>query len=334
MIELIYNLPEELKAAWRIAEECPLPRLRPPRSIVISGMGGSGIGGELLQGLLLRRSALPVAVVKDYDLPRLADRESLFFAVSFSGDTEETISGYEQALQLRCPRIVISSGGRLSALARQHRDPVITIPALPGCPPRAALAYLFTPLLVTLCRFRLIPDLRSDLREAIRVLSQCRNRFRVRARSLARELRERVPVIYSTSRLLDPVANRWRCQFNENAKVFAHVNSFPELDHNEIVGMGQPRPFSRLAYLLVLSDPEAHERNQLRVELTLEILKKDYAEARLVTPDGKSDLARVFSLIMFGDLTSYYLAAERGVDPMPVRRISELKKRLSAPDVR
>lgn len=330
MYDLIYGLPGELKDAWQAAEAVALPRLPRPRQIVVSGMGGSGIGGDLLQGLLLARCPLPVVTVKDYTLPRSIDRESLFFAISFSGNTEETIAGFQQALRLKCPRIVISGGGRLTELAREHRDPLITVSAPAGCPPRAALPYLFTPLLVTLCRFRLIPDLRPDLKETIRVLTDLRTSYRVRARNLARELKDRVPVIYSTSRLLDAVANRWRCQFNENAKVFAHCNSFPELCHNEIVGMGNPRAFARLCYLLVLSDPDAHERNSLRYELTLEILKKEYAEARVLQPDGRSDLSRVFSFIMFGDLLSYYLAAEREVDPIPVRRIEELKKRLAA----
>ena len=330
MYDLIYNLPCELKDAWQAAEAVTLPRLPRPARVVVSGMGGSGIGGDILQGLLLARSPLPVITVKDYDLPRVVDRDSLFFAVSFSGNTEETLSGYQQALRLKCPRVVISSGGRLTELAKQHHDPLIAISAPAGCPPRAALPYLFVPLLVTLCRFRLIPDLRPDLKEAIRVLTEHRNSYRARARNLARDLGDKVPIIYSTSRLFDAVANRWRCQFNENAKVFAHVNSFPELDHNEIVGMGNPRLLARLCYLLVLSDPEAHERNNLRYELTLEILKKEYAEARVLQPDGRSDLAHVFSLIMFGDLLSYYLAAERRVDPLPVRRIDELKKRLAA----
>lgn len=327
MYELIYSLPEQLHDAWRIAEAAVLPRVRPPHNIVISGMGGSGIGGELLQGLLFKQSALPLVIVKDYDLPKLATSESLFFAVSYSGNTEETLSSYDQAARLRCPRIAITSGGKLRELADKHRDAVVAIPA--GYPPRAALAYLFVPLLVSLCRLRLIPDLRPDLREAIRVLGSCRNRFRQRARNLAKELKERIPVIYSTSRLLDAVANRWRCQFNENSKVLAHVNSFPELDHNEIVGMGGPRLLARLCYLFVLSDPDAHERNSLRYELTLEILKKDYYEARVLVPEGKSDLARAFSLIMLGDLLSFYLARERKVDPLPVARIEDLKKRLA-----
>ena len=330
MYDLIYGLPGELKDAWQAAEAVTLPRLPRPRQVVISGMGGSAIGGDILQGLLLARSPLPITTVRDYSLPRSVDRETLFFAVSFSGNTEETIAAYQQAVRVKCPRVVVSSGGRLTALARENRDTLIPITAPEGCPPRAALPYLFTPLLVTLCRFRLVPDLRPDLREAVRVLTEHRNSYRARARNLARELKDKVPVIYSTSRLLDAVANRWRCQFNENSKVFAHANSFPELCHNEIVGMGNPRAFARLCYLLVLSDPDANERNGLRYELALEILKREYSEARVIQPDGRGDLARAFSLILFGDLLSYYLALERKVDPVPVRRIDELKKRLAA----
>jgi glucose/mannose-6-phosphate isomerase len=327
MFELIYNLPEQMKDAWAIAEAKALPRLRRPQNVVVAGMGGSGIGGDILQALLWERSSLPVLTVKDYVLPGTVGRATLLFAVSYSGNSEETLSCFHQAHARRAFVIAITSGGKLAQLAAERRDPVIAIPG--GCPPRAAFAYLFTTLLVTLCRYRLIPDLRRDLSEAIKVLTRQRPRFRLKARNLARELKGYVPVIYSTSRLFDPVANRWRCQLNENAKVFAHVNSFPELDHNEIVGMGNPRPFARLAYVLVLSDPGACERNNLRSELTLDILKRDYAEARVLVPEGKSALARVFATIMLGDLVSCYLAEERGVDPMPVRRIEELKQRMA-----
>jgi glucose/mannose-6-phosphate isomerase len=327
MFELIYNLPDELRDAWRIAEAQHLPRIRLPQSIAVGGMGGSGIGGDILQALLAPRSPIRILTVKDYELPAAVNKETLFFAVSYSGNTEETLSCYQQARERKASVVVIASGGELADQARRHREPVITIPT--GYPPRAAIGYLFTTLAVTLCRFRVIPDLRPELRETIRLLTQSRNRLRIRARNLAKELNERVPIIYSTSRLLDPVANRWRCQFNENAKVFAHVNSFPELDHNEIVGMGSPRAFARLCYLLVLSDPDAHERNNLRYELTLDLLKKEYAEARVIAAEGKSPLAHVFSLILLGDMLSYYLAVERRVDPSRVRRIEELKKRLA-----
>ncbi|MEO0108569.1 MAG: bifunctional phosphoglucose/phosphomannose isomerase [candidate division WOR-3 bacterium] len=330
MFELIYSLPEQLRAAWRLSETIALKRLRPPRNVVVAGMGGSGIGGELLRALLWTRSPLPVLVVKDYSLPAAVDATSLCFIVSFSGNTEETISCYEAAQVRRATVIAVTSGGRIRELAQARRDILIPVVAPAGCPPRAAIGHLFVPLAVTLSRFRLIPDLRPELKETIRVLQQQRNRFRVRARRIARELKEHIPVIYSTSPLLDPVANRWRAQFNENSKVFAHVNSFPELDHNEIVGFGQPRAFARVAYLLVLSDPSARERSVLRQELTLELLRPDYAEARVLVPEGRSDLARAFSLILFGDLLSYYLAIERKVDPLPVRRIDLLKQRLAA----
>ena len=122
MYDLIYGLPDELKDGWQAAEAVALPRLPRPRQVVISGMGGSAIGGDILQGLLLARSPLPITTVRDYSLPRSVDRETLFFAVSFSGNTEETIAAYQQAVRVKCPRVVVSSGGRLTALARENRD--------------------------------------------------------------------------------------------------------------------------------------------------------------------------------------------------------------------
>ncbi|MEO0108170.1 MAG: bifunctional phosphoglucose/phosphomannose isomerase [candidate division WOR-3 bacterium] len=326
MLRLVYELPEELEEALGIAESAPRVRVAQPKALVVAGMGGSGIGGEILRSLLVHSALLPVVTVKDYDLPRWLDRRDLCFIVSYSGNTEETLSCYHQAVQRGIPRIVVTSGGQLGRLASARGDVVVPVPG--GYPPRAAVAYLLCPLLVYTSRLRGMPDFSKDLRRALNVLLMVRRRYCTRARTLARELAERLPVIYSTSRLLDPIADRWRCQFNENAKVFVHTNYFPELDHNEIVGLGSPAQLRPLTCLLVLSDPAAHERNSLRSKLTIDILKGTYTAAEFLVPDGESPLERVLSLLFLGDLVSVYLAQERNVDPMPVQRIDELKTRL------
>ena len=332
MLDLIYRIPEQIRHAARLAQAASLPVVPPPEDIVIAAMGGSAISADLLQGLLWRTSPNRLVVVKDYDLPRVP-RSSLFFAISYSGNTEETLSAYRQAVRRHLPRVVITSGGELARLAGRYRDAVIIVP--PGYPPRTVIGYLFTALLTTLCRYRLIPQSairnpQSAIRETARLLARVRNRYLARARRLARQLRNRIPVIYSTSPLLNPVASRWRCQLNENSKTFAHVNTFPELDHNEIVGFRRPKALARLAHPLVLSDPDANPRTAIRTRLTLQILRRHYAQARIILPDGNSPLARVFSLILLGDLVSYYLAREYGIDPVPVKPIEELKKRMAA----
>jgi glucose/mannose-6-phosphate isomerase len=336
MLKLINNLPQQITDALQLAQTVPLPPLQPGRrEILIAAMGGSAISADLLQGLLWHTSPTRITTIKDYQLPYFASGDipengappPLFIAISYSGNTEETLSAYQQAVRRKLPRIVITSGGRLRALAHRNHDPVLPVP--PGYPPRAALPSLLTPLLTTLSAYQLIPDLRPALRRTAALLTRLRPRYQTQARTLARALKHRLPVIYSTSPLLDPVANRWRCQLNENAKTFSHSNTFPELDHNEIVGYSRPAQLPSLARIIVLMDPAVHPRTRHRVRLTLQILRRQNAGAHILTPAGSNPLAQVFSFIMLGDLVSYYLARAYGIDPVPVKPIEELKRHMA-----
>jgi glucose/mannose-6-phosphate isomerase len=154
--------------------------------------------------------------------------------------------------------------------------------------------------------------------------------MQVRSRRLAGLLLNRLPVVYSTSRLLDVAADRWRCQLNENAKVLCHTSVLPEHNHNEIVGMGSPVPVARSTAIVTLRDRETHRRTRLRYRLLLDIVRGTYGRAVEIASDGRSRLERLFSLIMLGDLVSVELARLRRVDPMGVERIDELKRRLAA----
>ncbi len=325
MFDLIYRLPEEMEDARHITQPVSFGSPTEIKTIVVAGMGGSGIGGDILGALLFHR--LPVLVVKDYLPPEYLDGSHLVFAVSYSGNTEETLSFYEHARARGAAIICISSNGTLAERARKHDYPLVTLPT--GYPPRAAIAYLFLPMFVALQKIGIIKDRSADLDETIGLLKAKRDDYNKATEALAIGLVNKIPIIYSAARILDPVAYRWRCQFNENAKVFAHSHSFPELDHNEIVGMGWPKELRDLAYLIILQDPGgAGARNRQRAALTLEILKGAFAQSRELTPDGTSELARIFSAILFGDLLSFHLAKARGVDPLPVERIEELKRRL------
>lgn len=325
MFDLIYRLPEELEDAFAIARAVTLKPTKQIKTVIVAGMGGSGIGGDILQALLFDR--MPVIVVKDYVGPGYINKNTLVFVVSYSGDTEETLSFYEKAKTLGVRIICLSSNGELAKCAIRDGFPLIKLPS--GYPPRAAIAYLFLPMLVILNRLGITRDPSHDIKETIALLKEKRDEYNKRAGTLTTELVNKIPIIYSTVRLLDPVAYRWRCQFNENAKVLAHTHSFPELDHNEIMGMGWPAALAELVYLLILHDPVAtFPKNRKRVQLTLEILQGCYSKTEEFTPDGKSRLARIFSAILFGDLLSYHLAVARGIDPLPVDRIEILKKRL------
>uniref|UniRef100_A0A7C6EDX4 Bifunctional phosphoglucose/phosphomannose isomerase n=1 Tax=candidate division WOR-3 bacterium TaxID=2052148 RepID=A0A7C6EDX4_UNCW3 len=329
IFDLIYHLPEQIEDARGIAQKIIPPakfiaRLSSIQNIIISGMGGSGIGGEILAGLLSDYSPIPVFTIKDYSLPKYLTKRSLFFAVSHSGNTEETITAYQQAKSVKCPVICITSGGKLLAKAKNNNDLVVEVPA--SLPPRTAIGYLTIPYLVLLHKLGLVKNFNQAISDTIKTLTRRRDYYQAQAKLLAKGLVGKIPFVLSFSRLLNPVATRWRQEFNELAKVFAHTSFLPEHNHNEIEGLAGPSGISKLIYLLVLFDPNGHPRNKLRADLTLKITKGSFYRVRKFYPDGKSDLARIFSLIMQGDLLSYNLAIIRKVDPLPVKQIDKLKE--------
>jgi glucose/mannose-6-phosphate isomerase len=326
MFDLIYRLPEQLEDAWRLARSLTLE----PSNVswfLICGMGGSGIPGRLLSGLLGDGARILVITHNDYGLPGWADKGGLIFILSYSGQTEETLSAYQAAKSRGLAPICITSDGKLLEAGRKNGDPCLQIPA--GYPPRAAIGYLFTPLLWIAARFGLIEDPEPELKEAISTLIQCRDELACKAQLLAQELLGRLIIVWTTSPLTQAVAERLRCQLNENSKVICHTNALPELDHNEIVGVGSQKELIPLSYLLILSDPKADPRNLSRAELTLKLVKEGFSGVRSISPQGQGALAHLFSFILFVDLLSYYLARLRGVDPLPVERIAKLKEHLS-----
>jgi len=334
MLELALGLPEQLAEAAVRARDVELGPLeaagrRKPSfaGIVIAGMGGSAIGADLLRGLLADASVTPVFPCRDYRVPAVANERSLLVAISYSGDTEETIAAYRAARRRRCPAVVITSGGCLARMAHRARVPVVPVPG--GLPPRAALGHLLASLLVTVERVGLSPSWRAALDEAVALLVARRGAWLRQATTLARNVAGNLPVVYSTARLLDAVADRWRCQLNENAKTLCHTNVLPEHNHNEIVGMGVPAYLARRSVLIGLFDPTTHPRTALRFRYALDITRGSYRRAFELHAEGRSALARVLSLVMIGDLLSVRLARERGVDPMPVERVAELKRRMA-----
>ncbi len=323
MFELVYSLPEEIEIALEIARSS-LIRPRNVRQLVICGMGGSGIGGELLAGLYGPGIRIPVLTVKDYRLPPSVDRNTLVILVSYSGNTEETLSGFRAARQKKCATVIVSSGGRLARL--QGPDNAIIIPG--GLPPRAALGYLFTPLPFILWRFGLIADPYPPLARLVGFLKRQRRQIMPESSRLARWLYGSLPIIYSNSPAYHPVAYRWRCQFNENSKVFAHSHAIPEMNHNEIVGIGRTRKVARLTKIVFLDDPDANPRNTRRVKITEQLIGHQTAGVRHFQGRGSTPLERAFYLIWLGDFASVYLARLERVDPLPVKRIETLKTRL------
>nr|AIE99484.1 bifunctional phosphoglucose/phosphomannose isomerase (pgi-pmi) [uncultured marine group II/III euryarchaeote KM3_110_C01]AIF01987.1 bifunctional phosphoglucose/phosphomannose isomerase (pgi-pmi) [uncultured marine group II/III euryarchaeote KM3_152_H07] len=287
-------------------------------SVIVSGMGGSGITGRLAQALAERCGGLRVRAWSDYGLPAWADGNERLIAVSYSGNTAETLSGVERAIELGCKWEAITTGGRLGALAREHGAPVTTVE--PGHQPRAALPLLLVPLLRRLP----ITGIAAQLAEAGEVLGATgENADAASPTAIASQLAGKLPFIYGAGGLAT-VAYRWRCQFAENAKQLAVHHALPELDHNEIVGWAAPPPN---AAVVALREPEEPARVAARWKATRAAAWRDVPviECRA---RGESPLARWLSLVQLGDTVSVELAHLNGVEPTPVAVIEELKRRL------
>ena len=286
--------------------------------IVVAGMGGSGVGGELLKNYLDLK--IPVFVNKGYGLPNFVNSRTLVFVVSYSGNTEETVNAYRAALRKGCKIVCITSGGKLIELAEQQGKAVIKIKS--GIQPRAALAYLFFPMLNVLHSCGLIDDPIKDVAGLVKVLRK--DVFKEKGKELAKRLADKVPIIYASDRF-KAVAYRWKTQINENAKVHAFTNTFSELNHNEMVGYTSLKGYY---YVVIIKDESDLPQIRKRMMLTKEIIRKSGVDIIEIGITGGSLLTKMFSAIYIGDWTSYYLALEYETDPTPVDVIEGFKKKL------
>jgi glucose/mannose-6-phosphate isomerase len=335
MDRLLRGFADQCRDAISIARQVPLPVLsrRNLSQVVVSGLGGSAIGGDLLRSYLLRRSSVPLSVNRSYDLPRTVDSDSLVFVSSYSGNTEETLAAFSDARKRRARIVAFTSGGALAERCRRARVPVVRIPA--GFPPRAALAYSFFSPLILLERWGLIPSQKACIAETLLLLAR-RSRLYADgsqtegnlARQIAEHLQGSLPIIYASDHL-EAVLTRFRNQLNENSKILAHSHVFPELNHNEIVGWEVSRQIMARSVVLLLRDRDEHPRVSTRIEITRDLLGRLPRVILEVRSEGRSLLARMFSLVHLGDWVSYYLALLNRVDPTPVRKIDLLKTRLA-----
>ncbi|MCX7995226.1 MAG: bifunctional phosphoglucose/phosphomannose isomerase [candidate division WOR-3 bacterium] len=327
MRSIIYSLPNQIGEAINIFN-CAWSDVAQKNifsgyygRILICGMGGSGISGDIVSNLYPQ---LDIIVNKDYQIPEYVDSNTLAILVSYSGNTEETLYNYRILQKKGIPIVAISSDGRLL-----KNKALMKIKIPPGFPPRGALGYLFTPIPLLLYRAGLIkknPEAQlSKLSIFLRKQSKILDK---KGKELAKAVFKKFPIIYANSNAFGIVAKRWQCQLNENSKILCHVNIIPEMNHNEIVGL--PAPINSRAVLLFHNDPGAFYRNSLRVRVIKEIIDRELKGIKYIdiNPAGKNTLEQVFWTIMLGDFLSYHLALMRKVDPLPVKRIDYLKNRL------
>ena len=314
----IDGMAEQLRVGDRIGAEAGA-RLPLPSAVVIAGMGGSAMGGELLRSLVMSDCAVPVTRVRGFGMPGWAGPGTLVVCSSYSGETAETLSCAEQARRQGADLLCIGLGGKLGALAGEWGVPFAQVPG--GLQPRAALGYLFGAMASAFAACGLAePGIAERCAEGVEAVD------REAAAELGRRLVGTVPLIYGAGPLA-AVAYRWKTQLNENAKMPAFSHAFPEVDHNEIVGWeGAPRGvFSAV----MLRDPGEHDRARRMIDVTADLIEPDAVLVAHVFGQGDTVAARAFSMVAHGDWVSYHAALERGVDPTPVERIAVLKHRLS-----
>jgi glucose/mannose-6-phosphate isomerase len=334
MLACLHEMPELCQRAWRMAMNFNLPEdYRKINKVVISGMGGSAIGGELVSSLVATEARIPIFISRDYSLPAFVDSETLFIASSYSGMTEETLSAFEQSLNTKAKKLAITTGGKLKAMAEERKVPVFSLDY--KAQPRAALAFGFLPILGFVQKLGFLSDKSADVAETVRVLEELAKRInenaalsRNPAKQLAEKLYGRLIAIYGAG-LVSAVANRWKTQLNENSKNWAFHEVFPELNHNAIVGYQFPAELASKAAVVLLRSSHLSKRIQLRYEVTCELLGKAKVDYQIVDGEGRSPLSQMMSLVLFGDYASYYLAILNKIDPTPVKNIAYLKEQLA-----
>lgn len=301
------------------------------KNILFGGMGGSAIGADLMRAYSLKTSPYPVQVNRHYDIPNWVDENTLFIACSFSGNTEETLSALSQAMKKGAQCIGVTSGGKLLLTAEKEEFDYIKIPG--GMPPRAALAYSFVPLFRIFQHLGFIDEgeealieTRELLQKSVEDLSDFSSN---EALTIAQELQESLPLIYSDALMMEPVNLRWRGQIEENAKMLAYGNLIPEMNHNEIVGWEQIAHLTGRLSVIMLKDKDDNERVRRRMEIVKELVIDQALSVIEIETYGRSRLARMFSLIQLGDWVSIYLALLNEVDPTPIAKIDLLKSKLA-----
>jgi glucose/mannose-6-phosphate isomerase len=334
MMGQLHGLPQQCLAAWHKAIEFNLPSdYRDVDKVVILGMGGSAIGSDLVRSLASLESKPIIFVNRDYDLPAFVDDRTLVIASSYSGNTEETLSAFSQALKTNCKRLVTTTGGKLKDMAESANVPVFIIDHV--SPPRAALGYSFMPIMAFLRNLGFLKGITADMQAMTQDLEKILEELKEtvptdfnKAKQLAIKLHGKIAVIYGAG-ILSEVAHRWKTQINENSKAWAFYEIFPELNHNAVVGYQFPTEPAQEIFVVLLRCLSLHPRTLIRYQVTGELLEQNGISHQIVDSQGKNVLNQMMSLIFLGDWVSYYLSLLYQTDPSPVKVIDYLKKRLN-----
>jgi glucose/mannose-6-phosphate isomerase len=332
MLAEIDLLPQQLEKAWSIGQEMPLEKSSEIKNIVLAGMGGSAIGADLLQAYTFSQISVPITVWRNYDMPLFVGKDSFVIASSHSGNTEETLSAFDQALKAGAKFIAMTTGGELAVRAREAGVPIWQFEH--AGQPRAAVGFSFGLLLSAITRMGLMKDPAEEVADAVASMRDQQTTLRAdvpiaqnAAKRVAGQLMGRWPTIIGAD-FLAPVARRWRTQISEIAKAVAQYEALPEADHNLVAGVIYPDELIPKMMVIFLEASHYNDRNKLRTDVTREILMTEGFNTDIIQARGKSRLAQQWTTLHFGDYVSYYLAMSYGVDPTPVPAIEGLKRRL------
>ncbi|MEM4260591.1 MAG: bifunctional phosphoglucose/phosphomannose isomerase [Candidatus Woesearchaeota archaeon] len=316
LFAVLQSFPDQIISAYNLGKDL---RFNAFDTVVFSGMGGSAIGGMLLQNFLEKTGfKIPFYVVRDYSIPNFVNHKTLFIACSYSGNTEETINCYEEAKKKRAQILSMSSGGRLKEMSESDKFLFIQLPL--GIQPRNAVAYAFFPLLHAFENMGLTKE-NYDIDKLALKLNN--SKLFESAKKLAYKIKGKTPIIYG-SPMLSVVAYRWKTQFNENAKTLSYWHEFPELNHNELNAFYNVKG---KFHMIILKSNFENKRVLKRIKLTREIISRKVFVTEL-NVTGKNLLEQVFTSLYIGDLTSFYLAMLYKTDPTPVPVIEEFKKKM------
>jgi glucose/mannose-6-phosphate isomerase len=332
MLGEIDNLPDQLMNAWQLGQDFTLPTASDIQHVVLAGMGGSAIGADLLHAHLIPQIGVPITVWRNYDLPAFVNKHSLVVVSSHSGNTEESLSAFDRALELGAQILAISTGGELSKRAAAAGITVWQFEH--EGQPRAAVGYSFGLLLAAMSRLGLIDDPSKDVEDTVARMREQQASLRADiavaqnpAKRVAGQFVGRWPTVVGAD-FLFPVARRWRTQISEIAKAVAQFEELPEADHNLVAGVSNPEEIISKTIMFFLHASNYHSRNLLRTDVTKEILMVEGFNTDVYYAVGASRLSQQWTTLHFGDYVSFYLAMSYGVDPSPVPAIENLKVRL------
>ncbi len=327
--QVLQDSYKQVEYAWNLKIDLSSIDTTKIKNIILTGLGGSAIGGELIQNFFRKELKYPYTVNRNYELPPYVNEETLVIASSYSGNTEETLSALNQAIEKKCQIVCVTTGGKMEGIAAKHNIPIGKL--LPGYQPRFALWINFFTVLNVFNNLKLVPDQNQNVKDSIELLKKRGNEYarpENKALSLAESLLGYVPLIYSVSDYTSVVGTRFKGQFNENSKHHAFFAYFPELDHNEIMGWEGYNPQEMKIKLINIWDDEYHPQVKKRLEITSEVIRKTGCEIIDLKSEEKNAKLRLVDLIFLSDWSTYYYAIIRGFDPTTIDNINYLKARL------